>query len=582
MNKSTKITISNAIYYGGSTLNINIYGYVNNGVTTITKIGDIDITYYTQTMYVDKDYFPSYIVINGKKYNWIIDEINSYECVTSAHVDVGSKIVINNPILIVSTNAHKGDEEDVLRYFSFYSFSHGYVPPINDIYMTYSQVDKPIPGFEKIQDNHDSWLTGVMRSNYGNTIIDGKNNFKASCDIKSDTSAGSTAYGNKFMTGETYRFIWELGSRSMYQDVVATNEYGVASNDCIIPQSWCDQLVLPHNDNIRNNKNPALIITCAIMLDGKPLSEWSELAGGYADDMSSSLHVNAEADPSLLPSISSVTLSDTNGVVPSTWKEFVQNLSNVAISSISCSGNMGSTITGVKIDINNVSASGTLSSLPKTKVITNYGEFDVTVTVTDSRNRTASKSSKITFLPYSAPNITAVNSQRCTKDGTIDNDGTFLKAAGNPVYSSCNGHNSYHVYVSYKRTNQSTYSAEQEVTLPQVVGTEDSTTKLGNFDTEYSYDIRYRITDAINSVYYVDYLSTAVMMMHFMRGGRGVAFGQKATVEYCVDTSFNALFRGNVGFEINKKFYTIEQIINALKISGVDSLSWVENNKKEF
>ena len=68
----------------------------------------------------------------------------------------------------------------------------------------------------------------------------------------------------------------------------------------------------------------------------------------------------------------------------------------------------------------------------------------------------------------------------------------------------------------------------------------------------------------------------------FMRGGRGVAFGQKATVEYCVDTSFNALFRGNVGFEINKKFYTIEQIINALKISGVDSLSWVENNKKEF
>lgn len=577
MNKSTKIKFGNAIEYGNYSLSISIYGYVNDGVTTITKIGDIE-AYISSYKRIHKDYFPSYITINRKKYNWIIDETDSYGYVTSAHVDVGSKIVINNPILIVPTFAHKGDEEHALTYFSFYSFPGGCVPGINstitDVALT--EVNKKHVTGNRIYSN------GELSSYYGNTIIDGKNNFKMSYNRWSTTSSGATSYGYKFIVGETYRFVWELGSRSMYQDVVATSEYNVISNDCIIPQSWCDQLILPHDDNAGLNENPSLIVVCAMMLDGKPLSEWAELAGGYDTDISQYLSINAEADASLLPSISSVTLSDTNGVVPSTWKEFVQNLSNVAISSISCSGNAGSYITGVKIDVNNVSASGTLSSLPKTKVITNYGEFDVTVTVTDSRNRTASKSSKITFLPYSAPNIIAVNSQRCTKDGTIDNDGTFLKATGNPVYSSCNGHNSYHVYVSYKRTNQSTYSAEQEVTLPQVVGTEDSTTKLGNFDTEYSYDIRYRITDAINSVYYVDYLSTAVMMMHFMRGGRGVAFGQKATVEYCVDTSFNALFRGNVGFEINKKFYTIEQIINALEISGVDSLSWVENNKKEF
>ena len=561
MKKLTKITAYGAIAYGDAYVTINIYGYVNNGVTTITKIEDMDSTLYDQTRYVNKDHFPSYIVINRKKYNWIIDETNSYGDVISAHVDIGSKLVINNPILYISDYVYKGNEEKNYLYYSFYQFSRETIPPINSYSSTY--------GFPS--------EVGQLNSYYGSTIINGKNNFKFSCDRWSSTSSGKTTYGNEFVVGETYRFIWSLGARSMYQDIVCTNNYQIVSNDCIIPQSWCDQITLPDGSFF----NPTLNVMCSMVIDGKTVFEWGESAGGI-NTLSASHSINATADPSLLPSISSVTLSDTDGVVPSTWKEFVQNLSNVAISSISCSGNTGSYIIGVKIDVNNVSASGTLSSLPKTKVITNYGEFDVTVTVTDSRNRTASKSSKITFLPYSAPNIIAVNSQRCTKYGTIDNDGTFLKAAGNPVYSSCNGHNSYHVYVSYKRTNQSTYSAEQEVTLPQVVGTEDSTTKLGNFDTEYSYDIRYRITDAINSVYYVDYLSTAVMMMHFMRGGRGVAFGQKATVEYCVDTSFNALFRGNVGFEINKKFYTIEQIINALKISGVDSLSWVENNKKEF
>ena len=41
----------------------------------------------------------------------------------------------------------------------------------------------------------------------------------------------------------------------------------------------------------------------------------------------------------------------------------------------------------------------------------------------------------------------------------------------------------------------------------------------------------------------MDYVSTAIYLMHFLHGGKGVAFGQKATIEDCVDYNFKTLFR---------------------------------------
>lgn len=563
MKKLTKILINIAHWNDPPVvLKAEVYGDVNNGVTTITSIknpNSVGNFYSTRHTDVTPDYFPAYIKIDGTSYKWIIDSLDSDGNVQDAHADIGSKITINN-IFFSNTYGIKGNEEYyVYKNNCFYDFSDTSKFPTNWPML--------IP-------------SSLLQLYSGSGIIDGKNTFSATYNFGESTYAGETTRYGLLYTGEVYRFTWKLGKRTHNQNVVADTEYSISSGDFTIPIEWCDQLTAPDGSYF----NPKLELKFSFFIDGKTIEEWNESSYGggnsYLFELQSSCSV--DADPGLVPSISSVTLADTNGVVPSSWKEYVQSLSNVAISEISCSGAVGSTIATVQLKVKDTTVDGTLSSLPKTSVIREYGTFDVDVTVRDSRNRTATKSSKITFLSYSAPTISAVVSRRCTENGIIDNDGTFVKVSGTPNVYSCNGKNSYHVYVSYKRTNESTYSPEQEVTLPATIGTKDATTKLGNFDPEYSYDIRYRITDAINSVYYVDYVSTVIMMMHFMRGGRGVAFGQKATVEYCVDTSFNALFRGNVGFEINKKFYTIEQIINALNITGVDSLSWVENNKKEF
>ena len=51
---------------------------------------------------------------------------------------------------------------------------------------------------------------------------------------------------------------------------------------------------------------------------------------------------------------------------------------------------------------------------------------------------------------------------------------------------------------------------------------------------------------AFSTVTYIDYVSTAIYLMHFLHGGRGVAFGQKATMDNTLDCAFKALFREDV------------------------------------
>ena len=96
--------------------------------------------------------------------------------------------------------------------------------------------------------------------------------------------------------------------------------------------------------------------------------------------------------------------------------------------------------------------------------------------------------------------------------------------------------------MKYKKTDAVVYNPE--VTLVPGV----NICGEGNLDTEFSYDVMYIVSDQFRSVSFMDYVSTAIYLMHFLHGGKGVAFGQKATIEDCVDFYFQALFRKLVSF----------------------------------
>lgn len=96
--------------------------------------------------------------------------------------------------------------------------------------------------------------------------------------------------------------------------------------------------------------------------------------------------------------------------------------------------------------------------------------------------------------------------------------------------------------VKYKKTDAVVYGTEATIT-PGV-----NTCGNNDLDTEFSYDVMYEVTDQFCTVSFTDYISTATYLMHFLHGGKGVAFGQKATMENYLDCAFKALFRDDVFF----------------------------------
>lgn len=64
-----------------------------------------------------------------------------------------------------------------------------------------------------------------------------------------------------------------------------------------------------------------------------------------------------------------------------------------------------------------------------TETIAQSGAKTITVTVTDSRGRTATKNATYTAYNYSAPVISTFTAQRCAADGTADDSGVYVLLA---------------------------------------------------------------------------------------------------------------------------------------------------------
>ena len=291
-----------------------------------------------------------------------------------------------------------------------------------------------------------------------------------------------------------------------------------------IPAAWCN--ALPNATTGQAN------VTCRVKYGGVVYSSFT-------------IKLTVSVPASVVPTLTSITLADkTDTPVPSAWNMFIQHKSGVRVSAVTAAGVYSSTISGIKLQVGSqsISMNYSASNLPQIDTVTQSGSLTCTVTVTDSRGRTAAKTATVAFVPYAAPKFTACVSERCLADGTADNDGTYFKSTTAVSFSTCNSRNSITMTVKYKKTDAVLYGSETAIT-PGV-----NTCGNDDLDTEFSYDVMYSVTDQFCTVTYTDYISTAVYLMHFLHGGKGVAFGQKATTENYLDCAFKALFRDDVYF----------------------------------
>ena len=226
----------------------------------------------------------------------------------------------------------------------------------------------------------------------------------------------------------------------------------------------------------------------------------------------------------VVPSISAVTLSEAVSGLNAQFGGYVQNKSRIAVK-ITAAGNLSSTIKSYKTTIqgaNFTSASFTSGVLKQS------GTSNVTITVTDSRGRTASTTRSITVAAYSAPKINTFNAIRANGLGSADDNGTMALARVKFSVSAVNDKNTKSYLVEYKPRSSDAWT---EAASGSVYSYDSNMLLNVNLDVDTSYDLRLSLTDFFGTTTATSEVATAFTLMDFNESGKGVAFGKVSELE---------------------------------------------------
>ena len=249
-----------------------------------------------------------------------------------------------------------------------------------------------------------------------------------------------------------------------------------------------------------------------------------------------SVTITVRVPASVVPTISSVAVSDTNstqydkmgGVVKGKSKLSVKITASGAYSSTISSYStsvMGKTYSGASFTVNSVTASGTVT---------------FTVTVKDSRGRSASTTKSINVIDYVNPVINKLTVNRANSDGTLNDEGASLLIDYGFTIAPVNNKNDKSYTLEIKAPDDSAYTT---LASGSVYSLDTSLIVSENISTDSSYIVRLTIKDYFRSLTHSVEASTAFVLMDFHSSGRGVAFGkvsQEADLaEFSLPVKFN-------------------------------------------
>ena len=227
----------------------------------------------------------------------------------------------------------------------------------------------------------------------------------------------------------------------------------------------------------------------------------------------------------VVPTISAVSLIEAVSGIAAQFGGYVQSKSKIAVK-ITAAGVYSSTIKAYKTTIQG--ASFTKASFTS-GFLTKSGTSTVTITVTDSRGRTASSTRSITVIAYAVPKITSFQGFRCLADGTENYDGTHLNAAVNFSISPVSDKNTASYILEYRLKNTETWSA---LTSGAVYALKNNIiSETGFMSVDSSYDIRLSVTDFFTTVRSTFEIPTAFTLLDFNSSGKGLSFGKVSELE---------------------------------------------------
>ena len=225
---------------------------------------------------------------------------------------------------------------------------------------------------------------------------------------------------------------------------------------------------------------------------------------------------------SVVPTISAVAISEATDGLAAQFGAYIQGKSTLAVKT-TAAGVKGSTISTISNVVQGVTYTGASIT---TEAITASGSVNVVTTVTDSRGRTASKTSTITVLDYAPPKTIEFKAYRCDEAGNAKDDGDRLGVFYEYSVSSCGGKNTADMVIEYKTETGGRWadlaSRHDLYSFDYILFSDGPV-----FSTDYQYDIRMTVTDWFGATTsYTVTLPTADVVLDISSDGTGLGIGK--------------------------------------------------------
>ena len=273
---------------------------------------------------------------------------------------------------------------------------------------------------------------------------------------------------------------------------------------------------------------------------------------------------------SVAPSVSAITVSEAASGLSNFG--YVQTKSKLKIVT-SASGAYSSSIRSYAYDIGSQSYSGLENTYTMSDEVRDSGTVAVTVTVTDSRGRTASKTVSITVLAYSPPQITHFECSRCgDANGSANANGQYLKVTFGYSVSPLNNKNKASYLLKYSVYDDGKWGGLTSGTQYTYSGTYISATAILN--TASTYQIGLVVTDSFGTASFYKEIGTAVRLLSYIVKRFAIAIGKIPEIDNIFDVALETIFRKKVTMNSDLK---VSGTINTDKDIGTYASMWFNN-----
>ena len=234
-----------------------------------------------------------------------------------------------------------------------------------------------------------------------------------------------------------------------------------------------------------------------------------------------SINATVQVRSGIVPTVGNPTIEDTNSISKAMGL-YVQSQSCIKFT-IPTSGNQGSTITSVSTKFNDQTYSGSTFT---TQAIQNSGTLTYTITVTDSRGRTATKSGSINVVAYNPPSLTNVSAKRANSSYAVDeSSGTYALLHFKVGFTSLSNKNVTSFYIQYRASGASSWTKINSWANNYTL---DQDYKAGNLftSTTSTYEIAFGVKDKFMSDYswQIVTVTPTYALINFGKDGKSLTF----------------------------------------------------------